>query len=81
MLFGGALVILLGYDMKHGPNGEKHHHEDHAGRNPGEDQMKEWVTAFETLPPDLKKAGVEVINCSSNSALDCFPKAKLTETL
>jgi len=81
VLLGASRIILLGYDMKFGPNGEKHWHEDHAGRNPGEVQLQEWRAKFATMVPDLAKAGVEVINCSRDTALDMFPKLKLEEAL
>ena len=77
---GGKRVILLGVDMKSG-EGDKPHwfgeHEDGVRS----DYVNDMMPYFETLIEPLKERGVEIINCSPNSALDCFPKAKLTETL
>jgi hypothetical protein len=81
VLLGAKRILLLGYDMKFGPNGERHWHKDHAGRNPAEAQLQEWREKFATMVPDLAKAGVEVINCSRDTALDMFPKLKLEEAL
>jgi hypothetical protein len=82
MLLGAKRIVLLGYDMKAGARGKKHHHPDHAGRNPtGAAQFKGWVAAFATMAPDLAKAGVEILNCSRETALDMFPRAKLEDVL
>jgi hypothetical protein len=68
--------------MKLGPNGAAHWHPDHVmTTNPGEGQFQGWLPHYRTLPPDLEKAGVEVVNCTPGSALDCFPRAKLEEVL
>ena len=74
---------MLGYDMKDGPEGQKHHHAEHPGgmSNPSPGNFGRWIDAFGTMEPDLNRAGVEVINCSLDSDLDCFPKAKLEEVL
>ena len=81
VLLGAKRILLLGYDMKHGPNGEKHWHEDHSANNPPPAQLADWVKIYATMLPDLEKAGVVVVNCTPESALDCFPKAKLEEVL
>ena len=49
--------------------------------NPSLANYQRWMVMFETLGPDLSRAGVEVINCSLDTALDCFPKAKLEDVL
>lgn len=79
--FGGVRVLLLAYDMKWGPKGKIHHHEDHKGRNPGQDNLARWATIFNKMIPDLKKAGVEVINCSRETAITAFPRARLEDVL
>lgn len=81
MLLGASRILLLGYDMKLGPNGEKHWHADHRGRNPHAAQLEGWRNAFATMLPDLAKAGVEVLNCTPGSALTCFPTANLRDWL
>ena len=82
--FGAKRIILLGYDMKSGPEGQLHHHAKHpAGLNNPDPLINypSWIHAFGTLGPDLKRAGVEVINCTPGSALTCFPMANLEEVL
>ena len=79
--FGAKRILLLGFDMTvsrgvhwHGP------HEDGL-KNPHEGTCVTWRTLFASAAPDLEKAGVEVINVTSNSALTCFPMGKLTDVL
>ncbi len=81
--FGAKRIILLGYDMKDGPEGQKHHHAAHPKgmNNPNAGNYERWLECYETLGPDLKRAGVTVINCTENSALDCFPRMALTDAL
>ena len=40
-----------------------------------------WIEHYRTLPPDLAKAGVEVVNASRDTALDMFPRVKLEDVL
>ena len=81
--FGVARIILLGYDMKNGPDGQRHHHPDHPKNmnNPNSGNYARWIEMYKTMEPDLNRAGVEVINCSLDTALDCFPRARLEEVL
>ncbi len=81
--FGVRRILLLGYDMKLGPDGQSHHHppHPHGMPNPKPSEFKRWIKNFGTMGPDLDRAGVEVTNCSLDTALDCFPKARLEEVL
>ena len=72
---GAKKILLLGVDMQgeHWFGG----HPDNVRPDYGS-VMLPW---FATLIEPLRERGVEVINCSPNSALECFPKAKLEEVL
>lgn len=73
---GAKRILLLGYDMK-SANGRSHWFGEHPDKivPPYKSFMGVWPTIVEPL----KKRGVEVINCSPNSALDVFPKMELGE--
>lgn len=75
---GAKKIILLGFDM-HGT----HFHGDHSGglRNPGEALFKTWRDCFDRAAPVLKSWGVDVINATPGSALECFQKMELCEAL
>ncbi len=81
--FGVTRIILLGYDMQNGPDGQRHHHPDHPANmnNPSPSNYERWMVMFETLGPDLSRAGVDIVNCSLDTALECFPKARLEDVL
>ncbi len=81
--FGVKRIILLGYDMKPGPDGQHHHHAAHpAGmNNPNASNYERWIEMYKTMEPDLNRAGVSIVNCSLDTALDCFPRARLEEVL
>ncbi len=81
VLLGAERIILLGYDMKYSATGAKHWHEDHEGPNPGNQQLGGWAKNFDTMLPDLEKAGVEVINATPGSAIECFERVKLESVL
>lgn len=72
---GAARIVLLGYDMRVGPQGQHHFHGKHPdGTKP---PFKMCLDAFGTLVKPLSDLGVEVVNCSPNTALKCFSRAPL----
>jgi len=79
VLLGAARILLLGYDMQRGPNGEEHWHKDHP--NGSRSPYELYQSFFPSLVEPLKAAGVEVINCTRRTALTCFPTMALREAL
>lgn len=81
--FGAAKVVLLGYDMQ-APKGRLHWHADHTGvpahrlGNPVPEKMREWVKHFTELS---NQSRVPIVNATRQSALKCFPKVSLEESL
>lgn len=71
-LWGYRRIVLLGFDMKLGPHGEKHHHDDHPHPMVQGQVFYEWILKITRMAVDLEKAGCEVINCTPLSALSCF---------
>lgn len=72
--FGATRVLLLGVDM-HGGHFFGHH------PNHSHPPFNYCLTAFQTLVEPLRAAGVEVINCSRQTALTCFPRQSLESVL
>lgn len=81
VLLGASRVLLTGYDM--GAGKALHWHEDHRPplSNPPKSSFPLWRKRFETTLPDLARAGVEVLNCSIETALTCFPRARLEDVI
>jgi hypothetical protein len=82
-LWGAARIILLGYDMQAGPDGNLHHHARHGGAlgNPTPETLKEWARRFVQMCIDLRREGVEVINATRETALKCFERLPLEAAL
>lgn len=77
---GASRVILLGYDcsLEHGT----HWHGDHQKtKNPDRRKVTLWHGQFQAAAREAKAAGVEIINCSRDTALTCFPRMPLLEAL
>jgi len=76
VLLGASRIILLGYDMGVS-NGREHWHPERIPWKRSPYQM--FRTLFPSMVKPLRDAGVEVINCSRQSALTCFPRHSLAE--
>ena len=79
VLLGATRIILLGYDMK--PAGRKNHWFGEHPRSASSLPYRDWLAAFSSLPKPLQQLGVEVINCSRDTALTTFPRRPLEVVL
>lgn len=79
VLMGASRILLLGYDMGCGPNNQRHWHAHHPNRN--QHTYRTWQRCFPALVEPLKKTGVEVINCSRETRIECFPRMSIHEAL
>lgn len=79
--FGAEQIILLGFDMQRSGDGKKHWFGEHPEPLNMHDGFDSWIAAFETTPASLLAAGVDVINCSRDTALTCFPRRALREVI
>ena len=80
VLAGALRVLLLGYDMKPAKDGRTNWHKAHRSRTPP-GAYKSFRNAFKRLPPILARLGVEVVNCTPDSALEYFPRRHLEDEL
>lgn len=75
---GAKRMILLGFDMR----GTHWHGKHPSGLSNTPDHMfKTWIQKFEHLAADLAADGIEVKNCTPESALNWFPHVPLSEAL
>lgn len=78
---GAVRILLLGYDMSRDPKaGRAHFFGEHAKRGTSS-PYPEFRRLFETIVKPLRKAGVEVINCTRRTQLTAFPQMLLEEAL
>ncbi len=76
---GARRIVLLGYDMQPAPDGTDHFFGDHShGVKP---PWRELLPFFHTLVRPLEAIGVQVVNATRRTALECFPQMTLAEAL
>lgn len=77
---GVRRVILLGYDMQPAEDGRHHWFGAHpySTNNP---PYWAFLDLWPSIVEPLKAVGVEVVNATRRTALDCFPKVSLEEAL
>ena len=80
VLAGAARIALLGMDMKPAPDGRMHWFGDHPVRTPAR-EFDVCVPYFRDAAKALAALGVDVVNCSPDSAIDAFRKASLESVL
>ena len=73
-------IILIGFDMQR-TGGKSHWHGDHPRGLNNADAVHKWPRHFPALAADLREDGVEVVNCTIETALTCFPCADLRDVL
>ncbi len=71
-------IVLLGYDFN---SPGAHWFGEHEGGINVKSNFAAWVPKMRPLADDLDAVGVRVMNCSTNSALDCFPKMGIIEAM
>lgn len=79
--FGAARVLLLGYDMAAKDEAHAHFFGAHPHGLRGGSPYALFRQMIGTMVEPLRDAGVSVINCSRQTALDCFPRRALREVL
>lgn len=89
----GQVIVLAGYDMQLSGGtvnpdgilvgGPVHHHGPHpAGMsNPQASALASWAERMRVTARDLAARGVIVLNATTQTALDCFPRVDLAATL
>ncbi len=80
ILAGAKRIILLGFDGKVGADGKTHWFGSHPRPTP-DAAYHLYRQAMSAALRDIESAGVTVLNCSANSAIDTFPKIDLEVAL
>jgi hypothetical protein len=77
--FGAAKVILIGADCK---TGEKTHwHGDHPEGLGNAGKVADWPAQFKMAADFAQANGVEVVNCTRDTALECIRRGVLEDEL
>ena len=75
---GAQRIILLGYDCQK-TGGKAHWHGDHPKELGNAGSLNKWPAQFAKLARDLRN--FNIVNCSRETALTCFPRANLEHVL
>lgn len=71
-------IILLGYDCSH-TGGKTHWHGDHPPNLGNAGSVNKWPAQFKKFKQQNPNANV--INCTRQTKLECFARAKLEDVL
>lgn len=77
VLLGAKRIFLLGFDMKQ-VNDSSHFHNVYGNTKP---PFERHLKGFRDIAKDAEKLGVKIINCSPDSAIECFEKMTVKEAL
>lgn len=77
---GAKKVALIGFDMR-AVDGKPHYFGQHAAPLVQTQLFEEWCHKARAIAADAKWHGIEVLNATPGSALQCFPMADLAEAL
>lgn len=77
---GARRIVLLGYDCRTAPAPRL---AAYGGQAVAQDSgyFGDWVDAYRAARDHLEELGIEVINCSPDSAIDAFPRSRIGAVL
>lgn len=78
--FGARRIVLLGYDMQR-TGGRAHWFGDHPKNLSNASGLSGWSAKFALLASDLLRSNCKVVNCSRETALNCFTRADIRAVL
>ena len=68
--------MLLGYDVKPAANGRTNWYDNRKTK-----PFSRWLDTYATLADAAKTRGIEIVNCSRDTALTAFPRHPLREVV
>lgn len=79
--FGAPKVLLVGFDVRVDKGLHWHGQHDRRLNNPNVERTVRWRKILDDAAPALAAHGVEVINCSSVSALTAYLKVPFEQAI
>lgn len=79
-LLGYTKIILVGFDCKYDDKtGKRHFFGDYDKKffKQNADDIDRWILNFNKIAPHFKENGIDVVNCSEDTALTCFRRNTL----
>lgn len=81
VLMGATRIALLGFDCGWAPDGRKHFFGDHPEPLRNASPYELFREKYATVARSADELGVRIVNCSRETTLDCFPRARLRSVL
>jgi len=82
VLRGVTRILLVGVDLKPGPDGRRHYHDGEIDRPDAiETRYPAHARTLATQVDPLAARGIAVINCNPDSGLDLWPRMSLAEAV
>lgn len=79
---GARKIVLLGYDMLAAEDGKVHWFGKHPWSTRAWAELaSHFLPLFPTLVEPLRALGIQIVNATRRTALECFPMASLEEAL
>lgn len=72
LILGAKIIILLGYDLKHGPKGETQYHDDHQRETNAKLWQNSMLPEFNRVAEYLRLGGPKVYNANKDSLIRGF---------
>jgi hypothetical protein len=80
-LMGFRTIVLAGYNMQPGPQGQAHFFGPHPKPLSRSTNYRGFIERYKTIPPRLKALGLRIVNTTPNSALTFFESKALKAVL
>lgn len=81
-LYGAKKIILIGYELQPQPHDATVNH--WFGKHPRANSISSlapMLAGFSRIPPDAERLGIDIINCSHNTAIECFKRDTIENAL
>jgi hypothetical protein len=79
--FGATGIMLIGIDCNLSKGEHWHGRHHYMMNNPMETNVKRWKKAFDGSAARVLSLGVDVVNCSTTSSLEKYPKLSVDQAL
>jgi hypothetical protein len=79
--FGVDGILLVGFDMHLNKGAHWHGRHPSPLSNPAQSNVDRWLRGFERAENRFQSLGIQVINCSLDSALKSYPRMTIADAL
>lgn len=79
-IFNAGCILLVGFDYQR-TGGKAHYFGEHPKGLSRSHPYRSWIERFRQLARDVKDTGVDLINCSIETAIDSVPRARLEDCI